>query len=109
MTPNDDRDVDLDRRFAVLSRVEATTPEFTDRVLRALEQRGLVREERSWFSPRWLAAAALIFAAGAGVGAVITRATAPPQTTVRETPRVPAARNVADVNVPRVGQSEVWF
>ena len=109
MIPNDERDVDLDRRLAALSRVEPTSPQFTDRVLRGLEQRGLVRTEGSWFSPRWLAAAALIFAAGAGVGAMIMRATATPQITVRETPRVPAVRNVADVNVPRVGQSEVWF
>jgi len=109
MTPNDDRDVDLDRRLAALSRVEATSPEFTDRVLRGLELRGLVREERSRFSPRWLAAAAVIFAAGVGVGALITRATSAPQTAVHETPRVPSVRNVADINVPRVGQSEVWF
>ena len=108
MTPNDDRDVDLERRLAVLSRVEATSPEFTDNVLRGLERRGLVRDERGWFSVRWLAAAAVIFAAGVGVGALITRASTP-QTAVRETPPAPSVRNVADVNVPRVGQSEVWF
>lgn len=110
MTPNDDRDIDLERRLATLPRFEATSPEFTDSVLEGLERRGLVRGDRRAFSPRWLAAAAVIFAAGAGVGALITRAVSSPQETVIETrPAVPTVRNVADVNVPRVGQSEVWF
>ena len=109
MTPNDDHDVDLERLLAALPRVEAMSGGFTDSVLRGLERRGLVREERRGFGVRWLAAAAVIFAAGVGVGALITRATSAPKTTVRETPRVPSVRNVADVNVPRVGQSEVWF
>jgi hypothetical protein len=108
MTPNDDRDLDLERRLLALRRVEATSPQFTDNVLRGLERRGLVREGTS-FSVRWLAAAAIIFAAGVGVGALITRATSAPATTVRENPPAPSVRNVADVNVPRVGQSEVWF
>ena len=109
MTPNDDRDADLDRRLAVLPRTEATSPEFTNSVLQGLERRGLVRDERSRFSARWLAAAAVIFAAGVGVGALVTRATASSKTVVREVPRASSVRNVADVNVPRVGQSEVWF
>jgi hypothetical protein len=109
MTPNDDRDVDLERRIAALPRFEATSPEFTNGVLRGLERRGLVREERSSISIRWLAAAAVIFAAGVGVGALITRPTSALQPTVREMPRASSVRSVADVNVPRVGQSEVWF
>jgi hypothetical protein len=109
MTPNDDRDLDLERRLAALPRVEATSPEFTDTVLRGLERHGLVRSEGSWFSPRWLVAAAMIFATGVGVGALITRAASPSKAVVRDAPSVPSVRNVADVNVPRVGQSEVWF
>jgi hypothetical protein len=109
MTPNDDRDTDLERRLALLPRAEAPSPEFTDALLRGLERRGLVRSHRRALSARWLAAAAVIFAAGIGVGALITRALSTPQTVVREAPSVPAVRNVADVNVPRVGQSEVWF
>ena len=109
MIPNDDRDLDLERQLETLPRLEATSPAFTDTVLRDLERRGLVRAQRGWLNVRWLAAAAVIFAAGVGVGALITRATAASTTTARETPPVPSVRNVADVNVPRVGQSEVWF
>jgi hypothetical protein len=108
MTPNDDRDVDLERRLAELSRGEPTSPEFTDTVLRGLERRGLVRVERRGSSVRWLAAAAVIFAAGVGVGALITRASTQ-KTVVREISPAPSVRNIADVNVPRVGHSEVWF
>ena len=109
MTPNDDRDIDLERRLAALPRVEATSPAFTDNVLRSLERRGLVGDQRDRFRARWLAAAAVIFATGVGVGALITRATSVPTTAVQQTPQAPSVRNVADVNVPRVGQSEVWF
>ena len=109
MTPNDDRDFDLERQLARLPRAEATSPGFSNAVLRGLERRGLVRSGRRGLSARWLAAAAVIFAAGIGVGALITRVVSAPKTVVREVPTRPAVRNVADVNVPRVGQSEVWF
>src|SRR5262245_49862486 len=109
MTPNDDRDMDLERRLATLPRIEATSPELTDHVVRGLVRHGLVRGQRSWFPPGQLAAAAVVFAAGMGVGALITRVASSAVATATEIPRAPSVRNVADVNVPRVGQSEVWF
>ena len=97
MTPNDSGpDADLARELAQLGREHPTSPTFTDRVMLDLERRGLVRRVAGRMVTRWWAAAAaalIIFVTGLGLGAALGG----------------SARPAAEVNVPRVGQSEVWF
>lgn len=97
MTPNDSGpDAELARGLAQLRREHPTSPTFTDRVMLDLERRGLVRRVATRIVTRWWAAAAaaiIIFVTGFGVGAALGGSTRPTD----------------EVNVPRVGQSEVWF
>ena len=110
MNPEDPHpDPELQRQYATLARDEPTSATFTDRVLRDLGHRGLVR--RSVFTvdvPR-LAAAAVIFAAGVGVGAVIATARPGAQPTAQPVSGNATQRVAVEVNVPQLGRSEVWF
>jgi hypothetical protein len=97
VTPNDSGpDGGLARELAQLRREHPTSPTFTDRVMLDLERRSLVRRVAGRIASPWwaaVAAALLIFATGLGFGAALGGGTPP----------------AGDVNVPRVGQSEVWF
>ena len=97
MTPNDSGpDAELARELAQLRREHPTSPTFTNRVMLDLERRGLVRRVADRIATRWWAAAAaavLIFVSGLGLGAALGGDRPPSD----------------EVNVPRAGQSEVWF
>ena len=105
-------DDELERRLSALGRSDPVSATFTDRVLADLYQSGLVRPPRDVrTTARWwavAAAAVALFAAGIGVGSTMgdTRRAQPPSPTP---PRAAAEPAGAEVNVPRVGQSEVWF
>ena len=108
MMPDDsERDPALHRHLVLLRRHEPTSPAFTDRVIRDLAQRGLVRRSPGIRDVRWLAAAVVIFALGIGVGTVVT--TRRPAAIVPSAARGPVARVAVEVNVPPPGKSEVWF
>ena len=97
MTPNDSGpDAELARELAQLGREHPTSPTFTDRVMLDLGRRGLVRRVAGRVATRWWAAAAaavVIFAAGLGLGSALGGDRGPSE----------------EINVPRAGQSEVWF
>jgi hypothetical protein len=108
MMPDDsERDPVLHRHLVLLRRHEPTSPAFTDRVVRDLAHRGLVRRSPATRDVRWLAAAAVLFALGIGVGTIVTTRRSP--TTVPSTTREPIARVAVEINVPPPGKSEVWF
>ena len=102
-------DAELQRILARgLRRHVAPSPTFTNRVVGDLTRHGLVRRSPFAFDARWLAAAAVIFALGFGAGAAMTSRPVP----VAPSPTPVSAattRVAADVNVPPVGKSEVWF
>ena len=100
-----ERDPVLQRHLVLLSRHQPPSPEFTDRVVADLLRRGLVQRAPT-VQPRWLAAAAVIFALGLGAGAMVNARRAP---TAQSIPPVAIGRIAADVNVPSPGKSEVWF
>ena len=93
----------------MLPRSESTSPLFTDGVLGDLARRGLVRRSVTRISAPWLAAAAVIFATGIGVGAVIATVRSASTVRLQSSPPNVASKVAADVNVPPVGHSEVWF
>jgi len=105
-------DDELERRLSALGRSDPVSATFTDRVLADLHQSGLVRPPRDVrTTARWwavAAAAVALFAAGIGVGSAMSDTRRPPATTPTPS-RATADRAGAEVNVPRVGQSEVWF
>jgi len=102
-------DPELQRRLAALPRAERVSPAFTDRVSGDLVRRGLVHRPATRVNAQWLAAAAVIFATGIGVGAVVVRSRLAPSERVQSTaPNVSTTVGV-DVNVPPIGHSEVWF
>jgi hypothetical protein len=108
MMPDDsERDPVLHRHLVLLPRHEPTSPAFTDRVVRDLAQRGLVRRS-SMVEPRWLAAAAIIFALGLGLGSAVAAARVRPDAVQPLSPAV-VDRIAVEVNVPPPGKSEVWF
>ena len=96
---------ELQQRLSALGRADPMSATFADRVLRDLCQRGLVRQSRDGrTATRWwaiAAAAAGLFAAGIGLGSTMSATRRSPQPT-------PPSSSV-EVNVPHVGQSEVWF
>ena len=100
-------DDELQQRLSALGREDSMSATFTDRVLLDLGQRGLVRQSgRGRTGARWWAigaAAAGLFGAGIGVGSAMRDAPTSPQ------PTATTPGGTAEVNVPRVGQSEVWF
>ena len=103
-----ERDADLQYRLDALPRSEVIPRDFTDRVVRDLGRRGLVRAPGTRVSAQWLAAAAVIFAAGVGIGSVIASARSAPRPV--SPPNAPiAAERSADINLPPTGHSEVWF
>ena len=105
-------DDELQQRLSALGRADPVSAVFADRVMTDLHQRGLVRSTRDVrTTARWWAVAAaalVVFAAGVGVGSAMSgsRRTQPTSTPPS---RATADRAGAEVNVPRVGQSEVWF
>lgn len=118
MIPDDTGvDAELRRTLVTLRREDPMSPAFTDRVLRDLAGRGFVRRPPGASrTTRWtaVAAAVVIFAAGLGVGAAIGGARqGPPSSPLpaasASPSRATADRAGAEVNVPRPGQSEVWF
>jgi hypothetical protein len=109
MTPDDtERDPLLQRHLVLLARDRRPSPEFADRVVLDLTRRGLVG--RASFAPdaRWLAAAALIFSLGIGIGAIVTDRRSQPASLPSATPAT-VDRIAVEVNVPSPGKSEVWF
>jgi hypothetical protein len=97
--------------LSTLTRADPVPDGFPDRVLLDLERRGLVRRADVRATARWwavAAAAVLIFAWGLGVGSTLGGPR--PAPSPFPTPSsVAAGQAGAEVNVPRVGQSEVWF
>lgn len=106
---SDDNELDpaLRRALMTLSRNASPSLAFTDRVVHDLERRGLVGESSVRSTMRWLAAAG-IFALGIGIGAALAGVRTAPAATPQPTSRQ-AVHRLADVNVPPVGHSEVWF
>jgi hypothetical protein len=108
--PNDtEPDPKLRRALMALGRGDTLSATFTDRVLLDLARHGLVRPAGARTARWWAlgAAAAVVFATGLGVGAAIgsgesSTASAPPA-------QASADRAAHELNVPRVGQTEVWF
>ena len=98
-------DDELQQRLSALGREDPLSATFTDRVLAELGERELVRRPRGGrTATRWwamAAAAAGLFAAGIGLGSTMSATRRSPQPT-------PPSSSV-EVNVPHVGQSEVWF
>ena len=108
MMPDDsERDPVLHRHLVLLRRHEPMSPAFTDRVVRDLAQHALVRRSPATRDAHWLAAAAVLFALGVGVGTIVTARQSP--TTVPSTTRERVARVAVEINVPPPGKSEVWF
>ena len=108
MMPDEiDRDPALRRHLVLLRSHEPPSGDFTDRVVRDLARRGHVRRS-AIADPRWLAAAAIIFALGLGAGSAVAaaRMRATPLTTL---PPAVLDRIAVEVNVPSPGKSEVWF
>ena len=105
LSDDTDRDPLLQRHLVLLSRHEPTPSGLTDRVVRDLENRGLVRRSPT-VAPRWVAAAAAIFALGAAAGGVVAARRIP---TVQPSSRAVVDRIAVEVNVPSPGKSEVWF
>ena len=105
--PDDiERDPVLQRHLVLLSTHATPTRDFTDRVVADLAHQGLVRRS-SITEPRWLAAAAAIFALGLGVGTVVTAQRS--RAVVQPLSPVVVDRIAAEINVPSPGKSEVWF
>ena len=110
MNPDDPHpDPELQRQYATLARHEPASATFTDRVLRDLGHRGFVRRPVFTVDVPRLAAAAVIFAAGVGVGAVVASARSEPHPTPQPVSRNATQRVAVEVNVPQLGRSEVWF
>ena len=111
MTPNDDDAAgrQLRERLGGLPRHVLPSAGFTERVMHDLDQRGLVRRTGPALNARWLAAAAVIFAAGIGVGVALGGARAGSHIATPSPASVIAPARVVNVNVPAVVQSEVWF
>ena len=107
MLPDDtERDPLLQRHLVLLPKHAPPPRGFSERVVRDLARHGLVRRS-SMVEPRWLAAAAVLFALGIGVGAAV--ASRPSTADARSVSPVVIDRVASEVNVPPLGKSEVWF